>query len=925
MDEDKNTLSPEAQTRQKIIDKRLKKAGWDVTNSSQVISEHKVFHQISTTSGVGYSDYVLLDSSGNPLAVVEAKKSSLDARQGREQARQYADGFEKAGYERPFIFYTNGHDIFFWNDSTDIPRKVYGFLTRDDLEGLLFKRKEKLDLSSVSIETNIAGRPYQIEAIRKIIENFSQNKRSALLVMATGTGKTRTAISIVDILMRSHWVKRVLFLADRNALLRQAKNSFTEHLPHAPRYWIQKGKFPKDKRVYFSTYPSMLSLYHKISHGFFDLIICDESHRSIYNRYKEILDHFYSYKLGLTATPVDYIDRNTFRLFETQAGNPSFNFSYEDALNNKPPYLAPYQVLSVQSRFQMEGIKAGQLPVSVQKKLVAEGKDLGEINFEGTDLERKVTNSGTNELIVQEFMNECIKDENGVIPGKSIIFAISHKHALRLENAFQRLFPKYRGHLARVIDSHDPRANTEGGLLDQFKNPNDPLKVAISVDMLDTGIDVPEIVNLVFAKPVFSRAKFWQMIGRGTRLCPNLFGPEKNKKNFLIIDHWNNFSYFEMTPEGKEPSTSLSVPEQLFKAKLKKADSILSYSLNHLKEKIIQSIRKDIETLPMESVPVKDKFLQIAQIKEDSFWKGFNQNSIEFLQKQICPLMKTKLARDFHSLRFDIDILESQIALIHKDEIQIEKCKEKIQKKISELPLTLNQVQAKENVISKANSQKFWNELSEESLEELRLELRHIMQYQSLPTNEMEKLDLEDITLIKKTVEFGPEMEQSSVDEYRKKLEFKIRNLLLKNEVLQRLKDGKGIDDADIENLVRILQSEYPYITLNNLQQVYDNKTAKFVDFIKHILGLEKLQTRSEIITESFDHFIKTHNDFSSQQIQFLRILKSFIIERGRASKENLISLPFTNLHPDGITGVFTPPQIDEILSFVTTLNNNSQ
>ena len=914
----------EKQTRAEIIDKRLKKAGWDVNNPSQVVIEHEVLHQAGTTSGVGYSDYVLLDREGKPLAVVEAKKSSLDSRQGREQAKQYADGLELAGHERPFIFYTNGHDIFFWNDKTDIPEKVYGFLTRDDLEGLLFKRKEKLDLSTLPIETNIASRPYQLEAIRKTIEAYSRNKRSALLVMATGTGKTRTAIAIVDILMRAHWVKRVLFLADRTALLRQAKGAFTEHLPHAPGYWIRQGKFPKDKRVYFATYPGMLTLYHKISHGFFDLIICDESHRSIYNRYNDILKHFYSYKLGLTATPVNYIDRNTFHLFNVEVGNPSFNFSYEDAINNKPPYLVPYQVLSVQSRFQVEGIKSGKLPVSVRKKLVAEGKNLEEINFEGTDLEKRVTNSGTNELIVKEFMEECIKDENGVLPGKSIIFAISHNHAVRLEKAFHKLFPEYRGRLARVIDSHDPRAGTEGGLLDQFKDYRNPLKVAISVDMLDTGIDVPEIVNLVFAKPVFSRAKFWQMIGRGTRLCPHLFGSGKDKKNFLIIDYWNNFSYFEMKPEGKEPSSSRSVPEQLFQAKLDKASIVLSHSLEPLKEKAIQSLKRDIDALPIESVPVKERARQMAQVKEEAFWKSFNQDSIDFLQKHICPLMRTRLARDFHSLRFDIDILESQKALIHQDTEQMEKSREKILKKVSKLPLTLNQVKSKEDMIVKVRSQKFWDTLSENSLEELRVNLRHIMQYQSLPSHEMEKLNLEDATVTRKTIEFGPERESTFADKYRKRAETKIQSLVSENPVLQRIKNGEEVDEVDIEDLAGILRSEDPYITLNNLQQVYDNKTAKFIDFIKHILGLQILKSRTEGISESFDRFIRDHSDFSAAQIHFLQILKSFIIERGEVTKENLVAPPFTNLRQGGIMGLFKPHQITEILSFIDKITKSN-
>ena len=465
-----------------------------------------------------------------------------------------------------------------------------------------------------------------------------------------------------------------------------------------------------------------------------------------------------------------------------------------------------------------------------------------------------------------------------------------------------------------MIDSHNPRANTEGGLLDQFKDPQDPLRVAISADMLDTGIDVPEIVNLVFSKPVFSRAKFWQMIGRGTRLCSNLFGLGKDKKNFLIIDHWNNFSYFEMKPDGKEPSVSRSVPEQLFQAKLDKTLAVLSHSLEHFKEKAIQSLKQDIDTLPMESVPVKERAGQVAQVKEEAFGKGFNQNSIDFLQRYICPLMRTKLSKDFHSLRFDIDILESQTALIHQDEEQIEKNKEKIQKKISELPLTLNQVRAKEVIITKVRSQKFWDRLSEDSLEEVRFELRNIMQYHSFPSHEMEKLDLEDMTLIKQNIEFGPgDMEQTSVAEYRKRLEAKIQNLLSENEVLQRLKNGEKIDDVDIKNLAYILQGEDPYITLDNLQKVYDNKKAKFIDFINHILGLQKLQTRSEIIAEAFDHFIQDHSDFNSQQISFLQILKSFIIERGHTTKENLVFPPFIHLHPEGIRGIFKPPQITRI------------
>lgn len=914
----------EKQTRKEIIDKRLKLAGWDINNPTQVVLEHEVLNQVGTESGVGYSDYVLMGKNGKPIAVVEAKKSSVDARIGREQAKQYADGFEKAGFERPFIFCTNGHDIEFWDDLRDIPRKVYGFFSLDDLEGLLFKRKERIELSTSLIDTNIAGRDYQIEGIRRVLESFKKNNRSALMVMATGTGKTRTSIATIDVLMRSNWVKRVLFLADRNALLRQARDAFTEHLPNAPRHWVKNGKFPSDKRVYLATYPSMMSLYHKVSPGFFDLIVCDESHRSIYKRYKEILDHFYSFKLGLTATPVNYMDRNTFKLFETSNEEPTFNYSYADALKNDPPYLVPFMVLSIKSRFQMEGIKSGSLPISVQKKLVEEGKDLEEINFEGTDLEKKVTNSGTNEVIVREFMEESVKDINGVDPGKTIIFAISHNHALRIEDAFNRLYPQYKGRLARVIDSHDPRANTEGGLLDQFKDPHDPLKVAISVDMLDTGVDVPEIVNLVFAKPVFSRPKFWQMIGRGTRLCPDLFGPGDDKGSFLIIDHWDNFTYFEMNPEGKEPSGTKSVPERLFDARLRKAETVISHSLDDIREKLVKEMREDIAALPMESVAIKDKSKEIQQVLEDSFWNELAQNEIDYLRKHLLPLMSSRFAEDFDALRFDIDVLEIQIALINEDSEVLEKAQENIVKKVSELPLTLNQVRAKEQAIKKVKASKFWATLSEESSEEMRQELRGLMRHRNIQHQGMETLDLDDMVLVKDVVEFGPEMEQATVAEYRKKLEAKIQSLLQTNLVLQKLKNGEELDEVDILELTEILQGEDPYVTLDILKRVYDNRSAKFVDFIKHILGLQKLQTRTEIITKAFEDFIQEHNDFSAAQINFLQILKSFILERGKVTKPNLVQAPFTNFHPDGIRGMFLPNQLNEVMAFIEKMGEDA-
>lgn len=365
-------------------------------------------------------------------------------------------------------------------------------------------------------------------------------------------------------------------MVDRIALRDQTLEAFKEHLPNEPR-WPKQGEkeIATDRRIYVSTYPTMLNIIRNeeksLSPHFFDLIVVDESHRSIYNTYLDILDYFYAITLGLTATPTDVIDHNTFELFECEDGVPTFAYSYEEAVNHIPPFLSNFQVMKIKTKFQDEGINKRTISLEDQQKLLLEGKDIEEINYEGTEIEKKVINRGTNALIVREFMEECIKDPNGVLPGKTIFFCISKAHARRVEEIFDSLYPEYKGELAKVLVSEDPRVYGKGGLLDQFVS-NDMPRIAISVDMLDTGIDVRELVNLVFAKPVYSCTKFWQMIGRGTRLLD----PEKikpwctQKDNFLILDCWDNFEYFKLNPRGKELKTQIPLPVRLFGVRLEK-------------------------------------------------------------------------------------------------------------------------------------------------------------------------------------------------------------------------------------------------------------------------------------------------------------------------------------------------------------------
>lgn len=714
-------MSNEKLTRKEIIDNRLKKAGWLVSDLSQVVEEfyivvdENVVREASTPySGHQYSDYVLLGKDGKPLAVVEAKKTSVDAAIGREQAKQYCYNIQNAkGGELPFCFYTNGHDIFFWDLEHYPPRKVHGFPTRDDFQRYKNLRQSRKALANEFINTKIAGRDYQQRAIRSVLEAVEKRRRKFLLVMATGTGKTRTCIALVESLMRAGWAEKILFLVDRIALRDQTLDAFKEHLPNEPR-WPKVGEklIAKDRRIYVSTYPTMLNVIrdeeYSLSPHFFDLIVVDESHRSIYNTYQEILDYFNPITLGLTATPTDVIDHNTFQLFECEEGVPTYAYSYEEAVNNLPPYLSNFQVMKIKTKFQDEGISKRTITLEDQKKLILEGKEIEEINYEGTELEKTVSNRGTNALIVKTFMEDCIKDANGVLPGKTIFFCVGKTHAREVERIFDSLYPEYKGDLAKVIVSDDSRAYGKGGLLDQFIH-NDMPRVAISVDMLDTGIDVRELVNLVFAKPVFSYTKFWQMIGRGTRLLEQ----EKikpwctTKDVFLIMDCWDNFEYFKLNPKGKELKAQIPLPVRLFGIRLDKIEKAIELNETKIAEKEIQKLKQQIAELPQNSVVILDAQNSLQRLADDNFWNHLSTEKIEFLRVTVKPLLRTIADKDFKAMRFEKNIVEISLTHLNQEQDKFETFKAAIIETIAELPTSVNIVAKEADLIRKTQTNQF--------------------------------------------------------------------------------------------------------------------------------------------------------------------------------------------------------------------------
>lgn len=926
----------EALTRSELIDKQLAASGWNAKDPTQVVEEFDILTGLpegisearTQYEGHQFSDYVLLGKDRKPLAVVEAKKSSKDAAIGREQAKQYCYNIQKQlGCELPFCFYTNGLETYFWDLENAPPRKVVGFPTRDDLERFAYIRRNRKPLTQELINTNIAGRDYQIRAIRAVLEGIEQKKRNFLLVMATGTGKTRTCIAMVDALMRAGHAEKVLFLVDRIALREQALLAFKEHLPHEPR-WPNVGEklIAKDRRIYVATYPTMLNIIRDdtqhLSPHYFDFIVVDESHRSIYNTYGEILDYFKTITLGLTATPTDIIDHNTFQLFHCEDGLPTFAYTFEEAVNREPPYLCNFQVMKIQTRFQMDGINKRTISLEDQKKLILQGKDVEEINFEGTQLEKQVINKGTNTLIVKEFMEECIKDANGVLPGKTIFFCSSKAHARRIEEIFDKLYPQYHGELAKVLVSDDPRVYGKGGLLDQFTN-NDMPRIAISVDMLDTGIDVREIVNLVFAKPVYSYTKFWQMIGRGTRLLetskPKPWCLEKDV--FLVLDCWDNFEYFKLQPKGKELKPQLPLPVRLVGLRLDKIETAIDTDQASIAKREISKLRQQIAALPGNSVVIKEASVPLARLDDENFWINLTHQKLEFLRAEIKPLFRTVSDADFKSMRFERDLLEYSLALLNQDRPQAETLRDGIVEQISELPLSVSFVKQQETLIRTAQTNHYWATADEDRFDELVDSLGPLMKFREQMVGPGPvHLDLTDVLHNKEMVEFGPQHEAVGISRYREMVENLIAELTASNPILQKIKNGLTVSADEASQLAELLHEEHPHITEDLLRQVYKNRKARFIQFIRHILGIEILKSFPDEVSAAFDQFILAHTMLSSRQLEFLNLLKNFIIEREKVEKKDLINAPFTVIHPQGIRGVFSPAEINEILQLTERL-----
>ena len=920
-----NTLNlNEAETRKYLIDLELRDVGWDVADNNksteQVGQEIEVQHQ-PTETGKGYVDYVLWDEDGLPLAVIEAKKTAKDARIGKKQAKDYANALEKQYGQRPVMFYTNGHDIYIWDDVQGYPpRKIYGFYSRSSLQHLVkFQRIEKKKLTEVAIDKDIAGRRYQMETISRVHETFELKRRKALVVQATGTGKTRVSIALAKSLMDAKWVKRILFLCDRKELRKQADKAFVEFLGVKP-YVVGKSdkKYQDTARVFIATYPGMMSIYEKFDVGYFDLIIADESHRSIYNVFGNLFKYFDCLQVGLTATPVEMVSRSTCSLFECGYKDPTANYPLEKAIEEG--HLVPFEIVTMTTKFMREGMNQRSLTDEQIAELEAQGEDPNEFEFESAEIDKAILNKDTNRKVLRNLMENGIKDKDNQLIGKSIIFARRIDHARLLKELFDEMYPELSNGFCEVIHSDEPRAEA---LIDQFKiteeekaaDPSlpDPITLAISVDMLDTGIDVPSVVNLVFAKPVKSKVKFWQMIGRGTRLCKNLFGEGQDKTRFLIFDHWNNFDYFEFHYEEVEPSTSKSLAQKRFELRLQLAATALAKLELSAFDTAIRLVQQDIKSLDTRNINVRDHWGKVEKLTDLALLKQFAKPTVAMLEADIAPLMDwLPIKGQSKAFRWDCLIAQTQTVLLHNPQA-IAANKFEVQSVLERLPKNVAQVRAHADEIKFLMDSNNWQSITFEQLEQHRLALREIMyllEGELVPPNPGPKYT--DIKEHDQHTEYKTRAANIHTVDYKiyqQKVQEALQPIFDSNPVIQKIRQGIAVTVDEIAQLNGIIHAKYADLDIETLKTFYPDTTEPLDKLLRSIVGMD-----AKYIEQSFTALLQKHR-MPPQAMRVIDMLVGHIARSGGIKMADLDQAPYNKIY-EGILGTSE----EEVFSLLKTL-----
>lgn len=929
----------EGQTRELIIDLLLKEAGWSLDKPED--REYPVTGMPSP-SGKGKVDYVLWGDNGKPLAVVEAKRTMKSSQAGQEQARFYANALEAATGQRPVIFYTNGYETWLWDDQRGYPpRKVQGFYTKDELDLLVQRRASRQALRGVGINDEIVGRNYQVRAIRRIGEAFDERmRRQALLVMATGTGKTRVAVALVDQLLRANWVKRVLFLADRQALVTQAVNAFKAHLPGAPVVNLLTER-ETEARVYVSTHQTMLGLINETNDGkrrfgpgYFDLVIIDEAHRSIYQKYGTIFEYFDSLLVGLTATPKDEVDRNTYRLFNLPPGEPTDSYGLEEAIEDG--WLVRPEGVDVPLKFLRRGIKYADL--TEEEKEVWDAADWGEDDgsvpdeITADEINKFLFNADTIDKSLQTLMTRGIRVVSGDRLGKTIIFARNNKHAEFIVERFNEIYPEHGGEFARVITHQTSYADR---LIDQFKIPDKPPFIAVSVDMLDTGIDVPEVVNLVFAKALHSKTKFWQMIGRGTRLCADLLGPGQDKDSFLVFDLCQNLEFFNQDLPDTEGHIQPSLSERIFARRVE-----LLYELDQLQPRlerpaddedgtktasglrrdIAARLRAEVDGMNPDNIEVRGHLQTVHTYREPAAWEAITPEKRAVITGELAGL-PTAFQEDEHSeeaKRFDYLMLRLQLSHLTAgaDYLALKADVQAIASALlDEITLSIPAVREQRRLLDDVAGDDWWQDVTLPMLETVRRRLRGIVKLVPKIRRGVVYLDIDDTEGEIRPTEIRGMPAGSGLGRFITK----VRSYLRTHEhdaVVRKLSMNQPVTKDELSSLAALFV-ESGFGTEGDVEAAI----AEYGGLGLMLRRLGKLDYDAAAAVFSF----LTEQTLNQRQRDYVDLLIRTLSENSLLDIGDLYEPPFTLRAPQGPEELFTSDVIDQIAAGLETVRANAQ
>jgi type I restriction enzyme R subunit len=907
----------EFETRAYKIDALLAEAGWKLTDERD--REFEV-SGMPNAAGTGYVDYVLWGDDGLPLALVEAKRTLVSPKQGQQQAKLYADCLERQFGQRPVIFTSNGYQHWLWDDTNHPPRAVQGFRTSDELQRLIQRRTTAVELSSLDIDDAIADRYYQRRAIRAIAEHIEVDKqRKALVVMATGAGKTRTVVALTDLLMRANLVKRLLFLADRTALVNQAVGAFKTHLPDsAPVNLVTEGG--EDGRVYLSTFQTMVGKIDEVRSdgtrrfgvGYFDLVVIDEAHRSVYRKYRGIFEYFDSLLAGLTATPKDEVDKNTYDLFDLETGVPTDAYSLDEAVADG--FLVPPRGMSVDLGFMRRGIKYDEL--SEDEKDAWDELEWGEDEdgnplappdeVGAAELNRFLFNADTVDKVLERLMRDGIRVAGGDRLGKTIIFAKSQAHAEFIEERFNHHYPQHAGHFARVITHNVHYAQS---LIDDFSAKDKPPHIAISVDMLDTGLDVPEVVNLVFFKLVRAKTKFWQMIGRGTRLCPDLFGPGDDKTHFLVFDYCQNLEFFSQDLPAAEGSGGVPLSERIFRTRLELLRVLDDQQVwGEQRAEVADILRDYVAAMPQQNFLVRPQLELVERFEKRDAWQDVSVGDLATLSDRVAGLPSEVEPEHEDSKRFDVLVLNTQLAVLKGEPYERERRQIVQIAGLLEGQQAIPAIHQQLGLILDVQTDEWWVDVTHPMLEQLRHQLRDLVPLIERSKRKAVYTDFEDSVGGDREVALPGTGGGDSYEflQFRKKAQHFLTQHLA-DDVVAKVRSGAPLTAEDLADLQRILVAAG--VGDDASFELASERAGNVGYFVRSLVGLDRAAAK-----EAFAEFLdeKRH---TRAQIEFVNLIIDELTERGTVEPRRVYEDPYVGLAPRGPEDLFTEAELDRLFA----------